>query len=115
VGHEPSEVEFELSIQEIKLSWRAYTKTPSGCMAMFPGPVDRAPAGGGMIVSSDRVVVSITATDRSLAEKLSKASEDKYGFAPKPEDYQKGNVFVFRPGVVLAWKQFPKDATRWQF
>jgi hypothetical protein len=50
----------------------------------------------------------------ALAEKLSRASTEKYGFAPKPEDYRKGGVYVFRPHIVLAWKQFPKDATRWK-
>jgi hypothetical protein len=52
---------------------------------------------------------------RSLTASLSKASADKYGYAPKPEDYERDGVYVFRPEVVLAWKQFPKDATRWQF
>ena len=53
--------------------------------------------------------------DRSLAVRLAEASAQKYGYAPKPEDYGKGGVFVFRPRMVLAWKQFPKDATRWRF
>ena len=57
----------------------------------------------------------ISRIERSLAEVLVKASKEKYGFAPKPEDYQKGGVYVFRPRVVIAWKQFPKDATRWRF
>ena len=51
----------------------------------------------------------------TFAKDLSKASKEKYGFTPKPEDYSKGGVYVFHPKVVLAWKQFPKDATRWQF
>jgi hypothetical protein len=43
------------------------------------------------------------------------ASVTKYGYGPKPEEYEKTEgVFVFRPRVVLAWKQFPKDATRWR-
>ena len=57
----------------------------------------------------------LTAPERSLTARLSTASREKYGFAPSPEDYEKGGVFVFHPRVVLAWKQFPKDATRWQF
>lgn len=51
----------------------------------------------------------------SLTVRLAEASTKKYGYAPQPEDFGKGGVWVFRPHVVLAWKQFPKDATRWQF
>ena len=54
--------------------------------------------------------------DRSLAVRLAEASRKKYGYAPKPEQYEKTpGMFVFRPRVVLAWKDFPKDATRWRF
>jgi nitroimidazol reductase NimA-like FMN-containing flavoprotein (pyridoxamine 5'-phosphate oxidase superfamily) len=58
---------------------------------------------------------TLTKPGRALATSLSKASKEKYGFAPKPEDYEKGGVYVFQPRVVIAWKKFPKDATRWQF
>lgn len=51
-----------------------------------------------------------------FAVQLAEASKKKYGFAPPPEMYQKGEgVLVFRPQKVLAWTQFPKDATRWHF
>lgn len=60
-------------------------------------------------------VKSLSKPARELSMALSKASKKKYGFAPKPEDYEKGGVYVFRPSLVLAWKDFPKDATRWQF
>jgi pyridoxamine 5'-phosphate oxidase-like protein len=52
---------------------------------------------------------------RSLSTVLSKASAKKYGFGLKPEQYEQGGVFVFQPQLVLAWKNFPKDATRWKF
>jgi nitroimidazol reductase NimA-like FMN-containing flavoprotein (pyridoxamine 5'-phosphate oxidase superfamily) len=56
------------------------------------------------------------APDRALAERLSEASAKKYGYAPKPEEYEKvEGVFVFRPRLALAWSKFPKDATRWHF
>jgi nitroimidazol reductase NimA-like FMN-containing flavoprotein (pyridoxamine 5'-phosphate oxidase superfamily) len=57
----------------------------------------------------------LRAPDRSLTTRLAEASAKKYGWAPKPEDIGAGGTYVFRPRVVLAWKQFPKDATRWQF
>jgi nitroimidazol reductase NimA-like FMN-containing flavoprotein (pyridoxamine 5'-phosphate oxidase superfamily) len=58
-------------------------------------------------------VRELSSPDRSLTVRLSKASAEKYGYAPQPEQYESGGVYVFRPSVVLAWKQFPKDATRW--
>jgi nitroimidazol reductase NimA-like FMN-containing flavoprotein (pyridoxamine 5'-phosphate oxidase superfamily) len=70
--------------------------------------------------SSDDVVIlqgdaSLQTPDHELAVQLSRASAEKYGYAPKPEDYQTSGVRVFRPNTVFAWKQFPKDVTRWQF
>jgi nitroimidazol reductase NimA-like FMN-containing flavoprotein (pyridoxamine 5'-phosphate oxidase superfamily) len=54
--------------------------------------------------------------EHALAVRLSEASAQKYGYAPKPEEYQANEgTFVFRPRIVYAWKQFPKDVTRWRF
>lgn len=50
-----------------------------------------------------------------LAVRLAKASTQKYGYAPNPQSYEASGVHVFRPQVVFAWKQVPKDVTRWQF
>lgn len=57
----------------------------------------------------------LRAVDRALALRLSEASAKKYGYGPKPEEYEAGGTFVFRPQVGFAWHQFPKDATRWHF
>lgn len=57
----------------------------------------------------------LRAPDSSLTARLIEASKKKYGYAPKPEDYGNAGTFVFQPRWVLAWKQFPKDATRWRF
>ena len=70
--------------------------------------------------SSEDVVIlhgdaHLQTPDHELAVRLAKASTEKYGYAPSPEDYQKMGVHIFRPRTVFAWKQFPKDATRWQF
>jgi nitroimidazol reductase NimA-like FMN-containing flavoprotein (pyridoxamine 5'-phosphate oxidase superfamily) len=51
--------------------------------------------------------------ERDLTLRLVEASGQKYGYAPKPEDYSAGGVYAFRPQVVFAWKQFPNDVTRW--
>ncbi len=53
--------------------------------------------------------------DRELAHRLAEASARKYGYAPKPEEYQANGVHVFRPQVAFGWKQFPRDVTRWRF
>jgi hypothetical protein len=52
---------------------------------------------------------------RSLVTRLIEISEKKYGYAPKPEDYEAPGTYVLRPRWALAWKQFLKDATRWRF
>jgi hypothetical protein len=51
--------------------------------------------------------------EHPLALRLAEASAWKYGYAPKPEDYEAG-VHVFRPRVVIAWKHPLKEATRWE-
>lgn len=53
--------------------------------------------------------------DPELIARLIDMSGEKYGYRPKPEEYGGPGGFVFSPSVVLAWKQFPKDATRWRF
>jgi hypothetical protein len=70
--------------------------------------------------SSDDVVIlhgeaHLQMPDHPLAVQLAKASTEKYGYAPRPEDYQRSGVQIFHPHIVFAWKQFPKDVTRWQF
>jgi hypothetical protein len=50
---------------------------------------------------------------KELTKRLTQASIEKYGYGPNPEDYGKPGIFVFQPRVVLAWKEFPKDVTRW--
>ncbi len=52
--------------------------------------------------------------DKALTVRLADLSAEKYGYRPKPEDYEAPGNFVFTPKVVLAWSQFPKDATRWR-
>jgi hypothetical protein len=52
--------------------------------------------------------------DRSLSVRLVEASKQKYGYGPNPEEMGKGGVYVFRPQWGMAWRQYFKDATRWQ-
>jgi len=58
---------------------------------------------------------SFRAPEQALAARLSEASAKKYGYGPKPDDYMTATgMYVFQPRVVFAWKQFPRDATRWE-
>jgi hypothetical protein len=69
---------------------------------------------------SDNVVIMhgdahLQTPDHALATQLSRLSAEKYGYGASPESYEQMGVHVFRPRVVFAWKQFPKDVTRFQF
>ncbi|HKE04151.1 MAG TPA: pyridoxamine 5'-phosphate oxidase family protein [Blastocatellia bacterium] len=70
---------------------------------------------------SDVIIVhgdaqELRAPDRSLVTRLIEVSKSKYGYAPKPEDYdQTPGTYVLRPRWALAWSQGLKDATRWNF
>lgn len=63
-------------------------------------------------------VQTLRSVDHDLAVKLSDASNKKYDYGAKPEDYENdttGKTLVFRPRMVLAWRPSMKDATRWTF
>lgn len=51
---------------------------------------------------------------RALADRLAGLSRKKYGYAPATGAYEKG-VPMLVPRRVLAWRAFPKDATRFRF
>jgi hypothetical protein len=53
--------------------------------------------------------------DRPLAICLADASNTKYAYGQKPDDYEGEEIFVFRSSVVYAWKLLTKDRTRWHF
>lgn len=67
------------------------------------------------VVILQGVAHPLPSMDRALAFRMAEASAKKYGYGLKPEEYQTAGVFAFRPRVVFAWKNFPKDATRWHF
>jgi hypothetical protein len=50
----------------------------------------------------------------SDARRLAAASNAKYGYAPPLRAYTSG-VWVLEPRRVLAWTNFPQDATRFDF
>jgi nitroimidazol reductase NimA-like FMN-containing flavoprotein (pyridoxamine 5'-phosphate oxidase superfamily) len=52
--------------------------------------------------------------DDEFANRLSELSKEKYGFGPPPSVYMTG-VWELTPVRVLAWVEFPRDATRFVF
>lgn len=55
--------------------------------------------------------------DLALREALAAAYSAKYkadGYAPTPDTWEDGGLFILRPRVVLAWTDMP-HATRWRF
>jgi hypothetical protein len=71
----------------------------------------------------DVVIVQGTAAaasvpDLPLTTRVSDAYRSKYGesgYAPKPDSWDDGGLWVVRPRVAFAWTGFPKDATRFRF
>jgi hypothetical protein len=51
-----------------------------------------------------------------LAERIAAESNRKYGYGVKADDFiGKPAGFRIRPRLALAWRQFPKDVTRFRF
>ena len=74
--------------------------------------------------SGDDVVIfrgeveQINGRDRSFSNRLAAAYAAKYkakGYAPAPDTWDEGGLYVVRPSVVFAWTNFPQDTTRWIF
>ncbi len=70
---------------------------------------------------SDVVIVHgkaehLGAAAHDLAVVLSEPVQAKYGYGPRPQDYDAAanGTFVVRPRLVFAWKAFPNDVTRWR-
>jgi len=53
---------------------------------------------------------------RELGEKLAELYGAKYaalGYAPEPDNWDKGGLYVVEPTLALAWTEFGVDMTRW--
>ena len=53
-----------------------------------------------------------------LAKKLSKAYKQKYkemGYAPEPNSWDEGGLYVFIPRQCIAWSKFNEDPTKFIF
>ncbi len=73
---------------------------------------------GSRVVILEGMVRELTRPPLDLREYLAKEYARKYsgmGYEPTPETWENGGLYAFRPNLVLAWTEFPKDTTRWQF
>ncbi len=67
------------------------------------------------VVTVYGVVASRRGVDRPLAVRLHEMSKKKYGFSFGADGYQKAPILMLRPTLAVAWKDFPKDPTRFEF
>lgn len=73
---------------------------------------------GSRVVILEGAVRELTRPPLDLREELAKEYARKYsgmGYEPTAETWENGGLYAFQPTLVLAWTQFPKDTTRWQF
>jgi hypothetical protein len=49
--------------------------------------------------------------DAALFQRIRESYGARYDYRPETP----GQLYAVRPRTVLAWREFPKDATRWRF
>jgi len=98
-----------------KLYFGGSPKTRRGRnLAGNPAVVVHLESGTDVVILRGKAL-QVQTPDRALTARLAAVSASKYGYTPSPEEYDGGGLYEMRPEVVLAWKEFPKDATRWRF
>jgi hypothetical protein len=74
---------------------------------------------GEEVVIIDGIGRAVGKPDRDLAMGVYKIYKSKYagypGYDPTPEMWDEGGLYEVVPQRVLAWRNFPNDATRWVF
>lgn len=68
------------------------------------------------VILEGKAEILQTSPERALAERISKGYQAKYahlGYAPTPDAWDAGGLFIFKPHKVMAWTKFPEDVTRW--
>jgi len=71
---------------------------------------------GSQVVIIEGVAYEAGKPEPSLGAELSKAYTAKYkslGYAPGPDNWDNGGLYVIQPQKVFAWTKFPTDTTRW--
>jgi Pyridoxamine 5'-phosphate oxidase len=72
---------------------------------------------GDDVVALEGIAEHLTSgPDPEVGERLAAAMTAKYtGYSPSPHDWDSGGLYAIRPRVAFAWRQFPKDCTRFRF
>ena len=72
---------------------------------------------GSEVVILEGEAYAVERPERSLGERLSQQMSAKYApdYAPGPDAWDEGGLFVIHPKKVFAWSRFPSDTTRWTF
>jgi hypothetical protein len=73
-------------------------------------------SGDQAVMLEGETVIFLGAPDKPLAERIAESYQAKYaalGYAPQPDQWDEGGLFVFTPHKVIAWTNFIKDPTRW--
>jgi len=86
-------------------------------MAANPNVAVHLESGDDVVIFRGKVE-QINGRDRSFSTRLADAYATKYkhkGYAPAPDTWDEGGLYVLRPRVVFAWTNFPQDTTRWVF
>ncbi len=71
---------------------------------------------GSRVVIIEGVAYEAGKPEPSLGERLSEAYTAKYrelGYAPGPDNWDNGGLYVIIPQKAFAWTKFPTDTTRW--
>jgi nitroimidazol reductase NimA-like FMN-containing flavoprotein (pyridoxamine 5'-phosphate oxidase superfamily) len=72
---------------------------------------------GDQAVIVEGVVTTVEQPSRELGEQLAPLYAAKYaalGYAPEPDSWNDGGLYVVEPDLALAWTEFGVDMTRWR-
>ena len=72
--------------------------------------------GDQVVILEGNALILAGAPEPDLAQKISRAYCAKYeamGYAPAPDSWDGGGLFVFTPKLGFGWTRFPDDTTRW--
>jgi hypothetical protein len=73
---------------------------------------------GNDVVIVEGTAVAADVPDLPLTTRVAEVYRAKYadsGYAPKPDAWDGGGLWVVRPTRAFAWTSFPKDVTRFRF
>lgn len=72
---------------------------------------------GDQAVIVEGVTRMVERPSRELGEQLARLYSAKYaalGYAPEPDSWDNGGLYVMEPTLALAWTEFGVDMTRWR-